>query len=562
MGRRVTPLLLFCLSSMSAVLGSTEQADRDDLAAQSALRLDDQCAGAEDEGECTLNAVQLRGQKVSVQNGVAVAVSEEADQSEGDPIWHYALNCWRPCGGAGSCPSYCGPGNACCKSGDQSVPECQGVSFYPVIGFHTCVQRPAASYPSYGKVWSAEGMSFFDNWNFEWEDVNHGAAEYLLYPEAKSAGVVEEYDNHAILRAGKASPKYQWKRQSAKITTKKTWKYFLMAMKFTHVPYGCGVWPALFTLAPGAAWPAGGEVDILEYVNDGPSQSSFHTGEQCTLNQKATNVYGYEKDYNRMDYNCYTHYPKLLGCAPNKWVRSGQAWANSPGVVAMEWTEDALKLFFIPEGSIPADLNSDAPRPDQWEQWLFSYYPFKESGCSADVMQAQQIIMQIGFCGDWASKVWGDSGSCKGVVQGCRSVDPLAEYAPEQDCCTKYIFDEGGQHGTDAYLEDRAFFNISYMKIYQQNNVQAQGKSAGAGDVDDLAPKSPDGLEWWYTDYAGKAQGPYANAVMKGWAASGYFKDDTPIRDTPTGDFTPLRTLFPSPEAPFSAYPKSAVEPA
>lgn len=49
---------------------------------------------------------------------------------------------------------------------------------------------------------------------------------------------------------------------------------------------------------------------------------------------------------------------------------------------------------------------------------------------------------------------------------------------------------------------------------------------------------------------------------MNWWAASGYFKDDAPIRDSQTGDFIPLRTLFPSPEAPFSAYPKSAVEPA
>lgn len=58
------------------------------------------------------------------------------------------------------------------------------------------------------------------------------------------------------------------KRMSAKVETKKKWRYFLMAMRYEAVPWGCGVWPALWMLSPDAEWPKGGEVDILEYAND------------------------------------------------------------------------------------------------------------------------------------------------------------------------------------------------------------------------------------------------------------------------------------------------------
>jgi len=523
-----------CLATLSflflAKCGASEQVSSDSLNADlevEALSLDDVCSGAEDQGECALHALQLRGVKVAADK------EELAAATEVDGIWHYALPCAQSCKGYGYCSSYCGPGNACCIYGGGGPPECQNVGFWPVRHIPTCVtaayvppkqhtdhshnpqpfspqatscaskcndnfdrhascqcnskceqyqnccgdyhaqcetqHAPPAPPPSggggssYKQVFSAEGSTFFDGFTFLREDTNHGSAEYLDASSAFSNGVIEAHGTHAIMRAGRASPQYQYKRQTVKIASNQAWKYFLMTMKYSHVPWGCGVWPALFTLAPGAPWPDGGETDIIEFVNDGPSQSSFHTASKCTLNSAAVNKYGYQPDKNKMNYDCYTNYPKHLGCAPNKWVHSGASWANTPGVVAMEWTEDFLKLFFIPEHEIPAG----EPRPETWDRWLFSYYPFKESGCH-DVMQAQQIVMQIGFCGDWASKVWDQSASCKHLTHNCRSVDPLAEYAPQQDCCTQFIWDQGGEHGTDNYLAHRAFFNISYMKIYQQ----------------------------------------------------------------------------------------------
>lgn len=40
--------------------------------------------------------------------------------------------------GLGSCPHFCGPGNACCRYRFSGPAECMGVGFWPTLSFHTC----------------------------------------------------------------------------------------------------------------------------------------------------------------------------------------------------------------------------------------------------------------------------------------------------------------------------------------------------------------------------------------------------------------------------------------
>lgn len=67
------------------------------------------------------------------------------------PIWHYARDCLQPtpgmavCNAPGMCERFCGPGNACCRKYSTTDPvECQGVTFFPVQGYHTCVRAAQA----------------------------------------------------------------------------------------------------------------------------------------------------------------------------------------------------------------------------------------------------------------------------------------------------------------------------------------------------------------------------------------------------------------------------------
>lgn len=467
------PLLAFAIAAASSV--QVEGLEGLSLAS------DDECT-AEGVGDCALSALQRRRLRL---------VPEEAEAPE-KPSFVQAgwwknrcsqIGCfgryerYLPC----QCTAQCHHYHNCCSDFDwycyppKPTPTPMPTPVPTPMPTPVPTPRPTPEHKgtpptagAYQKVWGAEGESFFESWEFKWRDYNHGASQYLLQRDAEKAGVVEAHKTHAILRAGEPSPSWKYKRQTAKIATKGTWNHFLATMSYSHLPYGCGVWPAFFTLATNSPWPKGGEMDILEYVNMDVSKSSFHTGSGCILKRQEVFKEGLMPDRNAMDYDCETAYPDKLGCAPNKWMRTGEQWSNSPGVVAMEWTEDFIKIFFIPEREIPEDLKSEAPKPETWRKWLFSYYPLKASGCTADHIQPQQLVMQINFCGDWASKVWSDDKTCEPLMKGCRAVDPLSEYAPEEDCCTQFIWDEDDTYGTSRYLKERAFFNISYIKVFQQ----------------------------------------------------------------------------------------------
>lgn len=352
-------------------------------------------------------------------------------------------------------------GNCCSDFGATCSKEPETTQTWTTTGGWSPPSTPMPS--TYRLTWKAQGRDFFNQFNFLWDDPNHGSAQYLVPPQAEEEGVVEATSNWAIIRAGRRSPQYKYKRMTARVESKASWKNFLSIFKFSHVPYGCGVWPALFTLANQGEWPNGGELDMLEYVNMDVSKASFHTGGSCTLDSSAVNQYGSMPDRNRMDYDCVTNYPDRLGCAPNKWMKSAQSWAHSPGVLATQWTDKFIKLFYIPEHEIPQDIKDEAPHPEDWNRWLFSYFPLSDSCYVA----AQKLMMQINFCGDWAGKVWSADGSCNQKVHNCRAVDPLKEYAPQEDCCTKFIWDPHNEYGTDQYLRERAYFNISYIKIFQ-----------------------------------------------------------------------------------------------
>lgn len=314
--------------------------------------------------------------------------------------------------------------------------------------------------------------------------------QYLTREAATEKQVTVAYEDHAVLRAGPRAG--HLKRTSAKVVTKQKWTYFLMAAKFNHIPWGCGTWPAFWTRSPDVAWPNGGELDILEYTNEIGSRSSLHVGvaNKCTLDQSEFKKPGcpqfVEAEFNFTgDSNCVTHYPEAIGCAPNRLpLMTGQEMAAAPVILAAEWTKEFLKVFRIPASQMPADLESGTPTPDQWDQFVVAYYPFAASernnpgSCpnSANLMKAQQLVLQLGFCGDWGAKVWLNS-TCannKGpaLPSQCVAVDPHnpmgEQIAGPRDCCTLFITDEQNQYGADEYLRQNAYFDVSWIKVFQR----------------------------------------------------------------------------------------------
>eukprot|EP00913_Durusdinium_trenchii_P013956 g13104.t1 len=134
--------------------------------------------------------------------------------------------------------------------------------------------------------WEASGKDFFKDWTFVTEDPTNGEVNYLSRAEAEAQSLAvadQERTDHALLRVGEL---HNGKRNAVRIQTNKAWdptKSFLVAMKYRHVPYGAGVWPAFWTMSSDNVWPKGGELDIAEFANDQPNLITLHVRGECAM---------------------------------------------------------------------------------------------------------------------------------------------------------------------------------------------------------------------------------------------------------------------------------------
>jgi hypothetical protein len=224
-------------------------------------------------------------------------------------------------------------------------------------------------------------------------------------------------------------------------------------------------------------------VDLLEYANAEVSKISMHTGKKnhCTLHRDAVNKCAHLPDMNNMSYNCVTDYfanPENpdLGCGPThkNAQKDGRTWTKNPGVMVTEWTPEFVKVFYIPEKEIPADLSSNQPKPDTWDRWVVSYYPFAESerlapgSCPnpANVLGSQKLIINTELCGDWAGYTWEpdssapnwDAWSYKERRHQCKKY----HWRSSDDCCGMFM----QSPDSDAYLKTRAYWDIDYLKVF------------------------------------------------------------------------------------------------
>jgi len=348
---------------------------------------------------------------------------------------------------------------------------------------------------NYSLAWAAQGANFFDDWNFGEQDFTNGAVRYVNRSEATQDKLTQAFGNHAIVKPGVIEQDDKGaRRKSIRLSTEKSWTYFLVAMKFSHTPFGCGVWPAFWSNGASGNWPRTGELDILEYWNNAKSEVSFHTAiseaDGCKLDKAQLKQKGcpHFADVNNklmpwLAYDCQTDYstfPPRLGCAPTSdqhTPKTGEEFANNPGVMAAEWTKEYIKVFYIPEAEIPEDLESGSPQPDNWDKYIISYYPFAASekahpgSCNLTgqgVSSAQSFVLNIELCGGRGSLEF--PFGCNGFST-CRN----KQYAGPGDCCTEYMTDD--KKSAEA-LAKNAFFNISYVKVWQQAEKEARSGNA------------------------------------------------------------------------------------
>lgn len=301
------------------------------------------------------------------------------------------------------------------------------------------------------------------------EDETHGAGQYLDKGTAMKEGLVSASGGSAKMRVGGVGENL--KRKTVNIHTKFAWtpsRSFLAVMKYKHLPFGPGVWPGFWTMNSDVLWPAGGELDIMEYANGDVNRVTFHTNKGCSLDGGKLHTFVQGPAASTL---CQTDYfQNKFGCKPPQKQRSGAYYANRPGVIAAEWTPSHIKVFHIPEEELPADIG-DTPSPDAWDRWLLAYLPFNPHGCE-DVAGPQELVLSLGLCGDWAGGAWEDSAEAKSTgfnkASGGCHVDI---WDPANDCCTKFATSPKANFGN-------AYFDINWVKVFTKEGADTPRRTS------------------------------------------------------------------------------------
>ncbi|KAJ7302432.1 glycoside hydrolase family 16 protein [Mycena albidolilacea] len=302
---------------------------------------------------------------------------------------------------------------------------------------------PAALCATYSRSENIVGTGFYNSFIFEdGPDPNHGRVNYVDGATAMSQNLTFASENTFILRG-------DWQtviddssttgRNSVRIRSNNAYTTHVAVFDVVHMPQGCGTWPAIWEVN-GASWPGGGEVDIVEGVNDqGNDQITLHTVTGCTMpaSRTQTGTSG--------PLNC--DVGASFGCS----VNVGQAPsygptfnANGGGWYAMERTDTFINVWFWSRNAanVPADVSAGGTTVDT-SDWGIPVANFPNTACNIpQFFDAHNIIINLNFCGDFAGQadVYASS--------GCPST------------CTSYVDNNPAAFG-DAY------FLFNSINIYE-----------------------------------------------------------------------------------------------
>ncbi|KAI8069803.1 concanavalin A-like lectin/glucanase domain-containing protein [Gilbertella persicaria] len=284
------------------------------------------------------------------------------------------------------------------------------------------------------------GENFFNGFDyFTGADPTHGFVQYVDKATAKAKNLIYTQNGQVIIKADNSTVTPNG-RPSIRLTSHYTFTTGLVVLDLEHMPTGCGTWPAFWTLGTGT-WPNNGEIDIIEGVhNQAHNQVTLHTSAGCTMEGVSRSQTGKVLTPN-CDVNAGGQAANA-GCgveAPNTNTYGAGLNNIRGGVYATLWTNQGIRTWFFPRGSIPSDITKEAPNPDAWGKPIANF-PFG-SNCPSSKFKNHNVIFDLTFCGDWAGSVYGNS--------GCPST------------CVDYV-----QNNPSAFSQ--AYWKINSLKIFQQ----------------------------------------------------------------------------------------------
>jgi Glycosyl hydrolases family 16 len=303
------------------------------------------------------------------------------------------------------------------------------------------------------------GRAFYDGFEFFTDaDPTKGHVKYVSKEIANNTGIAGLMTGgsakDAIYLGMDTTNEAPQGRQSIRVQSSRAYNRGLIIADIAHMPGGvCGTWPALWLVGPN--WPSSGEIDIIEGVNDETANKmAMHTGPGVVLAKNAS--FSGELVTTNCDINA-AGQGKNVGCLIEDKDNStyGKGFNEmGGGVFATELTATAITIWFFPRDAIPADITAGKPNVTTWSTPPRAAFTgdFKVEEHFKDL----NIIFDTTFCGDWAGKVWANS--------GCAALAPT---------CEEYVTKNAA-----AFKE--SFWAINSLKVYEMMKHKVRRRGGGS----------------------------------------------------------------------------------
>ncbi|CAK5271233.1 unnamed protein product [Mycena citricolor] len=321
----------------------------------------------------------------------------------------------------------------------------------------SCLSHPGAL--AYTLVDDFSGIEFFDEWDFYGgvDNLTMGDVNWLTESDAfsqqlalvnQAGNVIIKVDNFTPVSPGQ-------KRNSVRITTRKTYAMgTLWIVDAVHMPFGCSVWPSIWTFGP--AWPAGGEIDIIEGINMMPTnQYALHTTEGCLHTTPTTQI----------GTSSLTDCAEAAGCLvtetkPNSYGPGFAAAGGGVYAAQFDYTGCAVlsslirpthvtlirdsSLWFWSRANVPPSIvHATSTSGMDLADWGPPSAAYVNTSCAIEqFFSPQNLVIDITLCGNWA-------GLPATYAETC------AHTGPSGTCYTDNVVGNGANYD-DAYFEIRS----------------------------------------------------------------------------------------------------------
>ncbi|KAJ3781745.1 glycoside hydrolase family 16 protein [Lentinula aff. detonsa] len=298
----------------------------------------------------------------------------------------------------------------------------------------------------YTPIREYSGTDFFSEWDYYGfiDNTTWGNVTYVDQSTGTSQGLtfIDSSTGHAIIRVDNTTniPAAQTvNRNSVKITSKDAYPIgSLIIIDVSHIPYGCSVWPSFWMLGTNILWPLGGEIDIIEAINNlNSNQYALHTTPGCYLAPNSSQT------GNTIETDCSTGQGCLVQETKPNSFGSGFAQAGG-GVFATQLDVSGIYMWFWARSNIPASISqADSASTMNLTDWGTPTAAYLSTACNiSQYFQPQQLVLDITLCGVWAGvpSIYNSTG-CSG------------------QCIDNVI-------GTGNPIYNDAYWDIAYIRTY------------------------------------------------------------------------------------------------